>query len=204
MTEPLKIANPFGPLGEPRRHGNPAGMAGIEIGWQVNASQAEVVAFGPVSRALRASVEKATGLTLPDIPGCGMIRGGCSAFQHAPNRFFVSHAKKDILAELRTAIDPALGGVVDQTHGKVALHVSGANAATMLQKLVAIDFDLASFRTGHGLATSHHQIFVLIQRAGSQRFHLHVPRSFARSWLAMVLDAGAEYGIEMVEDASRL
>ena len=198
------IESPFGDVYQIGRHGNLEGQAGLELNWQINRSQAEIMAYGPVTTSLRQKIETATGLLLADIPRAGHIKSGCAAFQYGSDRIFVSDQKRDMIKRSTDVISSQEAAIIDQTHGKIALHLRGPEVTRTLSKLYAIDFDSSNFKIGQGVATTHHAIMTLMQRIGSERFQLYVPRSFARSFLEILLHAGAEYGVEIEETKSGL
>lgn len=87
--------------------------------------------------------------------------------------------------------------VVDQTHGRALVRLTGAQAAELLAKECAIDLaaraDGSALRTGvAGLATD----VVRDDRAGVPSYLLHCERSSGAYLYDVLSDAGAEFGIE--------
>ena len=92
--------------------------------------------------------------------------------------------------------------VIDLTHGRALLRLRGRRSADVLNKICGIDLhdastpDVAALRTSvAGLATD------LIRDDGpapaEPSYLLHVERSSGQYLFDVVLDAGAEYGIEV-------
>jgi sarcosine oxidase, subunit gamma len=87
--------------------------------------------------------------------------------------------------------------VVDVTHGRAMVRITGVEAASLLAKECAIDLgargDGTAFRTGvAGVATD----VVRDDRAGTPSYLLHCERSSGQYLYDALLDAGAEFGIE--------
>jgi heterotetrameric sarcosine oxidase gamma subunit len=181
----LEIDSPFGLLLVPDRIGKQDGAPGISIEWIVNQTQAEIASFDPGDAVL----EKAAALA--------RRHDGDLAFQHAANRVFVVARDADLLPALKAAVPNHKAAIIDQSHGRVCLAVEGPQVENVLSKRFAIDFDAYVFKTGTGIATAHHVIFVLIYRESENRFLLFPHRSFVRDFLKSLIKAGTEYGVEI-------
>ena len=89
--------------------------------------------------------------------------------------------------------------VVDLTHGRALVRLTGPSAADLLAKVCAIDLgervvpDGAAFRSAvAGLVTD-----VVRDDRGDRSYLLHCERSSGRSLWDSLLDAGAELGVEV-------
>jgi sarcosine oxidase subunit gamma len=71
--------------------------------------------------------------------------------------------------------------IVDQTHGRFRLEISGPGAARVLATGTAVDLSLARFPIGSACETQFGHIGIHITRTGADRFELLVGRSFATS-----------------------
>ncbi|OWV84210.1 sarcosine oxidase subunit gamma [Rhizobium sp. R635] len=82
------------------------------------------------------------------------------------------------------ALAAALAGkafVMDQSHGRVRISISGRSSRLLLSKGTAIDLDPAVFPEGSAAMTMVGHISVQIARTGDDSFELMVLRSFAES-----------------------
>ncbi|RFB84985.1 sarcosine oxidase subunit gamma [Rhizobium leguminosarum bv. trifolii] len=82
------------------------------------------------------------------------------------------------------ALAAALAGkavVMDQSHGRVRIGISGRSSRLLLSKGTAIDLDPAVFPEGGSAMTMVGHISVQIARTGDDSFELTVLRSFAES-----------------------
>lgn len=71
--------------------------------------------------------------------------------------------------------------LIDQTHGRVRLELSGGGAAPLLVTGTAVDLSLPRFPIGSAVETLFGHIGVHLTRTGADRFELLVGRSFAIS-----------------------
>ena len=118
-----------------------------------------------------------------------------TAFKFAANRWLL--AGPATLADTIHAKLKRRRGLIDLTHGRTALRISGPKAEWVLSKLYAIDFSPGAFAVGTGLSTAHHSIFTQIYRRDAQTFDLFVFRSFARSFWHTLQRAAEETGYEV-------
>ena len=82
------------------------------------------------------------------------------------------------------ALASALAGkafVMDQSHGRVRIGVSGRHSRVLLSKGTAVDLDPSVFPEGHSVMTMVGHLSVQIVRTGDDSFELTVLRSFAES-----------------------
>ena len=98
---------------------------------------------------------------------------------------------------VRAKLKPADGSLIELSHGRTCLRISGPKAEWVLSKLYAIDFSVAAFPAGTGLSTSHHSIFTQIYRHDGETFDLFVFRSLARAFWHTLQRAAEETGFEV-------
>lgn len=71
--------------------------------------------------------------------------------------------------------------VMDQSHGRVRIGVSGRSSRALLSRGTAVDLDPSVFPDGHSAMTMVGHLSVQIVRTGNDSFELTVLRSFAES-----------------------
>ncbi|MER8874482.1 sarcosine oxidase subunit gamma [Mesorhizobium sp. M0814] len=113
----------------------------------------------------------------------------------SPGRYFIvgnelvsPAALVDILHMLKPHAD-----VVDQSHGRVRIAISGAKAALVLAKGTAVDLALNAFPVGRATTTLIGHIAVGITRTAELEFELMVLRGFAESLWDELADLSFEY-----------
>jgi methylglutamate dehydrogenase subunit D len=121
---------------------------------------------------------------------------GSSAFKIAHNRWFLAGTEA-LQRELKAKINPSDASMIDLTHGRTSLMITGPKAEWVLSKLYPIDFSLAMFPIETGLSTTHHNIFTQIYRPYETTFDLFIFRSFARSFWHTLTRASEDNGYEV-------
>lgn len=118
-------------------------------------------------------------------------------FEYAPNRWTVIADDPNMPLNLTKKVGDA-GTVVDLSHGRTVLRISGNQAAWVLPKLFAIDFSDAAFAVATGLATQHHEISAQIYRLDATTFDIIIFRSFAHAFWHTLTKAAQDVGYEVV------
>jgi heterotetrameric sarcosine oxidase gamma subunit len=107
-------------------------------------------------------------------------------------------------AELTDRLTSAVGGleelvsVIDLTHGRALLRLTGQRAADLLGKVCAIDLGDDTVPDGGALRTSVAKLVTDLVRDdqdGTRSYLLHCERSSGAYLCEALLDAGAEFGI---------
>lgn len=189
-----EVQSPLGKTYVPGDHGNAAAGIGVTLRERKNLSVIQVTAWSDTIPAVLTAVGSATGLVLQNKPGLGRVAGEKSVFGFAPGRYFVVSATPDLETRLRSTISPELGTMIDLTHGRTVIRVSGPRSEWVLSKLFAVDFSEHAFPVAYGRATLHHDIHTNIQRIDDETFDLYVFRTFARSFWLTLGHAAEEVG----------
>ncbi|MDR6632911.1 sarcosine oxidase subunit gamma [Phyllobacterium sp. 1468] len=186
--------SPLGATFIPGDHGNSAAGVGVTLRERKNLSIIQVTAWPDTIPIVLTAIGSATGLVLQNKPALGRVAGEKSVFGFAPGRYFVVSATPDLESRLRSAISPELGTMVDLTHGRTVIRISGPRSEWILSKLFAIDFSEHAFPIAYGRATLHHDIHANIQRIDDETFDVYVFRTFARSFWQTLGHAAGEVG----------
>ena len=189
-----ELQSPLGAAFIAGDHGNAAGGIGVTLRERKGVSIIQITAWRDTLPAVLTAIGSATGLVLQDKPGLGRVAGEKSVFGFAPGRYFVVAATPELEMRLRSVISAELATIIDLTHGRTVIRISGPRAEWVLSKLLAIDLSEHAFPVGHGRATLHHDIHANIQRIDDETFDIYVFRSFARSFWQTLGHAAAEVG----------
>lgn len=148
----------------------------------------------PGQRANHLAVHRATAIAVVlAAPGHGAEAAGIlvadGAFEArfcGPGEWLVLsevHAPETLVAELAIRLG-AFAFVVDQSHGRVALTLSGPDAARILANGIAVDLHPEAFAVGRVATMLCNHLSVNLARTGIDRFDLVVMRSFAEALVA--------------------
>lgn len=163
-----------------------AGVTLTEIGnlvlWQL--------AVWPESIERTASSVAGT-LGIKSMPGfCASVTSGAVAMLRIePCKFWVFGAG---LSE----IDAADGVVLDLSHSRTHIRISGREATTVLNSYLPLDLREQSFPVGAVASTAFHHVGVTLWRT-EQGYELLAPRGFAVSLWELLAEASQQYGLEI-------
>lgn len=189
--------SPLEPVLRQGSHGNFVDGTGITLSEIAPGSILQLAAWPGEEKAVIAGIRAVTGLGLADGAGAGATNERQSAFGFAPRKFLVTDFSEGLIAAFLPVVTAEIGTVTDLSHGRTAIRIAGPRAEWVLAKFFAVDFSLAAFPTGSGIATNHHDVFAQIQRSGPDQFDLYVFRSFARSFWTALCHAAEEVGYEV-------
>jgi sarcosine oxidase subunit gamma len=126
------------------------------------------------------------GAIEPTVLAAELVKAGfakTSIRQAGFRQWFVAGDEPLVSASL-DALVAALSGkafVMDQSHGRVRIGVSGRSSRALLSRGTAVDLDPSVFPDGHSAMTMVGHLSVQIVRTGNDSFELTVLRSFAES-----------------------
>ncbi len=149
----------------------------------------QVLSFKGKHEAAAKAIGKALALD------CSTEPGVCSADEHTqitwngPNSWIIvgnddeaARAPGELLRTLQDAVGD-LGAVIDQSHGRCGLRLSGARARQVMAKNTAIDLHPRAFGPGRCAMTSvAHMNATIVQVDDTPTYDLFVIRSLARSF----------------------
>ena len=160
----------------------------------------QVLSYAGKHAEAAAAIGKALGIE------CSVTPGVCSSNEHTqiawntPNSWMViasddaSGRKPDeLLGALKKAVGD-LAAVVDQSHGRCGLRLSGSRAREVMAKNTAIDLHERAFQPGQCASTSvAHMSAMVILLDDTPTYDLFVARSLARSFVHAIEQACHEF-----------
>jgi len=134
----------------------------------------------------------------------GVLRVGSG-----PGEWLLLSASEDpnaVADPIWAVADAGLVSVVDLTHGRALVRLSGADAAKALAKVCAVDLADTKAPDGTAFRGSVASLTTDVVRddcAGARSYLLHCERSSGQFLFEALLEAGEEFGIEPVGLAGR-
>ena len=189
MSAPERLS-PFGPGLAPGRHGA-AGATPVILAER----RVDIVQL----MGTEATVRDVAGLALPK-PGRAEISGDAMAVWVQPSGWLVIRPRGDEGALAKKLADAAgnKAAVVDQSHGRAVLRLSGANARDVLAKGCRVDLHPRAFAAGSAATTTIDHITVtIVQVDATPTYDLVLPANFAEAFLDWLAMSAAEYGYEI-------
>ncbi len=186
------------------RYGRRTGDAGVTVSEMRDAGLVTVTARKGQRAALIEAARTAFGVELPSLPR--RVEGRDMAFiWSGPDQWLAcGHpAPAGGMEAALAAPFAGLASIVDQSHGRTLLRVTGPRVRDALAKGIAIDLHPREFRTGHAAVTAVAHIGVhLWQTDERPTYEFAVPRGFAQSFWHWLEASAAEFGLEFAS-ASR-
>lgn len=196
MSAPERLS-PFGPEAKPGRHGAAGGTPVSITERRVDIVQ---VTAGREAEAPFADIVKdATGLSLPPAHQAA-FSGEAMVVWVQPSGWLMIKPRGDegALAKALAGVAGDAVAVVDQSHGKAVLRLSGARARDVLAKGCRVDLHPRAFLTGSAATTTvDHITITVVQVDAIPTYDLILPANFAEAFLEWLLMSAAEFGCEV-------
>jgi sarcosine oxidase subunit gamma len=158
----------------------------------------QVTAFG--SSQQQASVALGAALNLELAPLNQMTSNASSSVRSlGPGLWqIVGDAHATVKADALRAALSSVASVVDLSHARTALMISGAAAERTLNKFCSLDLTLDYFAVGSATNTRFGHIGMTLSRGPDPlSFEILVFRSYAQYVLEVLIEAGAEFGLRV-------
>ena len=182
----------------------PAAPAIVLGGWEVSGACSgaalRIVDCAPLAKLqIRADPASAAAQLLGERFGrAGRTPDGTLVIGSGPDEWLMLGACG--AADALAAQVPPPANVVDLTHARALVRLTGADSARLLEKLCAIDLDDRSTPDGSAFRSSVAKLVTDVVReddAGTRSYWLHCEWSSGQYLFDALLDAGREFGIEV-------
>ena len=185
----------------------PPAPTSVHAGWEVSGLRSSAALrladLTPLAKVLiRTSAQSRMGLSLKCAFGrSARNKAGYLVAGTGPDEWLViapASSAEAVVAGLEGADQPELATVLDVTHGGVLLRLTGAEAASVLEKLCAIDLSDAVTPDGAVFRSSVARVTTDVIRddlAGTRSYLLHSDRASGQYQFDALLDAGAEFNL---------
>jgi len=163
----------------------------------------QVLSFNGKHAEAAAAIGAAIGIECSTQPGIVNSDGKTQLCWNGPNSWMIicadaetGGAPGELFKTLQDAVGD-LGAVVDQSHGRCGLRLSGSRARQVMAKNTAIDLHPRAFGPGQCAMTSvAHMNATIIQVDDTPTYDLLVIRSLARSFAHAIEHACQEFASE--------
>lgn len=184
----------------PGRHGRRAGEPGVFVSELTGLGLATITARKGQREALLEAARAAFGVELPVLPR--KIEGRGTAFIWLGPDQWLARQDPAPAAGMEAALAAAFSGLaalVDQSHGRTVLSVTGPRIRDALAKGLPIDLHPRAFQPGHAAVTAVAHVGVHLWQVDERpTYDLSVARGFAQSFWHWLEASSAEYGLEAV------
>ena len=188
---------------------SPAPPVTVEHGWEVSARHGSadllITDCIPLAKVL---VRAAENGTVARALGAGFGRAarderGALIVGSGPGEWLLISppgTAPEVAGRVEAAPEDGLVSVVDVTHGRALMRISGAKTAELLAKVCGIDLSEDVTPNGAAFRSSVAKVVADVVRDdedGVRSYLLHCPRSYGQYLFDALLDAGDEFGIEI-------
>ncbi|WP_116473953.1 sarcosine oxidase subunit gamma [Zobellella maritima] len=159
-----------------------------------------VLRLDPGQQELVDGVERALGIPLPLKPGTSSHNDQAQLYWISPDEWLLL-TEGTQLTKLEDHLRRCLSGhyaLVNVSGGQTILELSGPDAIQVLKKSTGYDVHPRSLPVGKSVSTTFAKTQVLLSHMAPQNYHLVVRRSFADYVWLWLQDAGAEYGLTII------
>ncbi len=126
--------------------------------------------------------------SVPDFCSSG-TSGNISMLRIEPCKFW-------IVGSALSEIDSSKGAVIDLSHSRTHVRVTGADATTVLNSYLPLDLRERSFPAGGVASTAFHHVGITLWRS-EHGYELFLPRGFAVSLWELLCEASEQYGLSV-------
>ncbi|MER8726440.1 sarcosine oxidase subunit gamma [Mesorhizobium sp. M0904] len=175
--------------------------AGVSLTEIRNFDLIQVMARRGKAAELAKAAETRFGVAAPNAPDAVRVPDATLIWS-GPDQFLVlSKGGIHAMEKLSQAFSQS-ASLSDQSHARALISVSGGKARSMLAKLSSLDLHPAAFPAGTAAATAVDHTSINLWRGndrpdGQGVFNLLVFATFAESLWHTMLDAAAEYGVDI-------
>jgi len=190
VTEPRR-ASALQEAHAPGLHGAQGGIARVAIAERRGLTL--LLLRGKSSNpAIADAVRAATGIELPVQPNTTATSGASTLLWLGPDEWLLSG---EVARDASAALVAGCAALVDVSHGRTVIRVSGVRAREMLAKGLPIDLHPRTFGPGRCAQSALARCNVLVhQTDDAPTFDLYVMRSYGRSLMHFLCEAGEEFG----------
>ena len=174
--------------------------ANLRLQERKNLTAIQVLAYTGQHETAAAAIGKSLGIECPIEPGICNSDDHLQLTWNGPNSWMIiagdaeSGYKPDGLLETLKKAVGERAAVIDQSHGRCGLRLSGKHARAVMAKNCAIDLHPRAFKTGNcALTPVAHMSALVVQVDDTPCYDLFIARSLARSFAHAIEHACKEF-----------
>ena len=173
----------------PQGHHGREGPAGVILCELPDLLMQQVAAWPETLSEVGEIAAQAAGLNL--VPGPSQAQDG-----RVGSMLRVEPLKWWLYGVTLTDLSADLGCLLDVSHARTHVRVSGSDSVTYLNRHLPIDLRDHTCPVGSVISTALHHVAITVWRS-NQGFELFLPRGFALSCWEILLDTAEQFGVEV-------
>lgn len=123
--------------------------------------------------------------------------GNDHCFRLAPTRLLIRTDNGAALAKALSGIDASTVQMLDLSHARSIITVSGAASEDLMARIATLDFSTQAFSTGRFAQTELHHTSTLIHRTDHSSFDIYLPSTWAVSLMDYICVCASPIGYEI-------
>ena len=123
-------------------------------------------------------------------PGKSVTGSSASILRIEPLKFWVVGAAASELA-------PEEGAILDLSHSRTCLRITGPEAATLLNRFLPLDLGAEAFAVGTVASTAFHHVGITLWHS-DDGYEVFLPRGFAMSLWELLREGAAQFGYRIL------
>ncbi len=142
------------------------------------------------------SLQRVASAVADQIGVSGAPGFGRSNTQAAVSMLRIEPLKFWVIGAALTEPDPNDGAVLDLSHSRTHIRISGPHATTLLNSYLPLDLREQSFAVGAVASTAFHHVGVALWRT-DKGYELLLPRGFALSLWELLVESATQYDLSI-------
>jgi len=171
-----------------------AATCGVTLCENTNLSLFQLAAWPDTLSAVGVKAAQLIGAGQAPGPGRVVVTPNGSLIRIEPLKWWLVDAAEAVPPTVLSANE---GAVLDLSHSRVHLSISGPQAALFLNRHLPLDLRETAFPVGTVASTAFHHTGVTLWRS-EQAFELLMIRGFALSLWKLMLESGAQFDVEVI------
>ena len=148
----------------------------------------QVAAWPEAFVAVSNKVAKECGVSAAPVPGKAEVGKNVTLLRTEPLKYWVIGMQPGELSADE-------GAIVDQSHSRTRLRVSGPDAVNLLNRHLPLDLRESAFPVGSVASSALHHIGITLWR-NKDGYDLFIPRGFAASLWELITHSAEQFGYE--------
>ena len=149
----------------------------------------QVAAWPDTLEACGAALMEVAGADALPGPGMAIETGSIAVLRTDPLKWW-------IVGTAAPPPDPSAGAVLDLSHSRTRVRITGPEAAALLNRFLPLDLRENAFPRGSVASSALHHVGVTLWRSAAG-YELFMPRGFALSCWEVLMETARQFGVEV-------
>ncbi|MDE0280104.1 MAG: sarcosine oxidase subunit gamma [Gammaproteobacteria bacterium] len=149
----------------------------------------QVAAWPDTLESCGVALAEVTGADALPGPGMAIESGDVAVLRTEPLKWW-------IVGTAALPLDPSAGAVLDLSHSRTRIRITGPDAAALLNRFLPLDLRENAFPRSSVASSALHHVGVTLWRSAAG-YELFMPRGFALSCWEVLMETARQFGVEV-------